>query len=47
MPDKDNKEIPYLEMRPEDATIKLRLEFFSHCRHKERYLLRKCYNQPF
>ena len=27
--------------KPEDATLNLRSEFFSHCRHKERHLLRK------
>ena len=27
--------------RPKDATLNLRSEFFSHCRHKERHLLRK------
>ena len=32
----------YLIMfRPEDATLNLRSEFFNHCRHKERHLLRK------
>ena len=27
--------------KPEDATLNLRSEFFNHCRHKERHLLRK------
>ena len=32
----------YLIMfKPEDATLNLRSEFFSHCRHKERHLLSK------
>ena len=31
----------YIMFKPEDATLNLRSEFFSHCRHKERHLLRK------
>ena len=32
----------YLIMfKPEDATLNLRSEFFNHCRHKQRHLLRK------
>ena len=32
----------YLIMfNPADATLNLRSEFFSHCRHKERHLLLK------
>ena len=32
----------YLIMfKPEDATLNLRSEFFSHCRHKQRHLLRR------
>ena len=31
----------FIMFKPEDATLNLRSEFFSHCRHKERHLLRK------
>ena len=31
----------FIMFNPADATLNLRSEFFSHCRHKERHLLRK------
>ena len=31
----------YIMFKPEDATLNLRSEFYSHCRHKVRHLLRK------
>ena len=31
----------YIMFRPDDASLNLRSEFFNHCRHKERHLLRK------
>ena len=31
----------YIMFKPEDATLNLRSEFFNHCRHKERHLLRR------
>ena len=31
----------FIMFNPDDASLNLRSEFFSHCRHKERHLLRK------
>ena len=31
----------FIMFNPADASLNLRSEFFSHCRHKERHLLRK------
>ena len=31
----------YIMFKPGDASLNLRSEFFSHCRHKVRHLLRK------
>ena len=31
----------FIMFKPGDATLNLRSEFFSHCRHKERHLLRR------
>ena len=34
----------FIMFNPDDASLNLRSEFFSHCRHKERHLLRKWEN---
>ena len=31
----------FIMFNPDDASLNLRSEFFSHCRHKERHLLKK------
>ena len=35
----------FIMFKPGDATLNLRSEFFSHCKHKERHLLRRSWEE--